>query len=168
MLRQHFLRGRLSFAFIILLLSQFVSALAQSPAALTVRDIMAEPSIAGMRAEGEKISPDGRAAAYLWSVAGREPRDLYVVSTGGGEPRLLARAVDKPQETRPESGAARDETRTGERREERIMQRDAAQQAREQSVSGIEWSPDGHRLLFPLWRCEQIRIVCHRYRSARE
>lgn len=109
---------------------------------------MAEPSIAGMRADGEKISPDGRAAAYLWSVAGREPRDLYVVSTGGGEPRLLARAVDKPLETRTESGAARDEARTGERREERIMQRDAAQQAREQSVSGIEWSPDGRRLLF--------------------
>ncbi|MBA3766351.1 MAG: hypothetical protein H0W99_05055, partial [Acidobacteria bacterium] len=149
MLRQHFSRRSLNFAFIILLISQFVCAFAQKPATLTVRDIMAELSIAGMRAEGEKISMDGRAVAFLWSAAGREPRDLYVVSTGGGEePRLLARAVDKPQETRPESGATRDEASTGERREERVMQRDTAQQAREQSVSGIEWSPDGRRLLF--------------------
>lgn len=148
MLTQLSLRRSLSFALSILLLSQFVSALAQSPARLTVRDIMAEPSIAGMRADGEKISMDGRFVAYVWSAAGRDPRDLYVVSTAGGEPRLLARAVDKPQETRPESGTARDEARAGERREERVMQRDAAQQAREQSVSGIEWSPDGRRLLF--------------------
>jgi dipeptidyl aminopeptidase/acylaminoacyl peptidase len=56
--------------------------------------------------------------------------------------------VDKPQETRPDATATRDEARTGERREERTMQRDAAQQAREQSVSGIEWSPDSKRLLF--------------------
>ncbi len=149
MLRQHFSRKRLSFALIVLLTSQFVCAFAQKPATLTVRDIMAEPSIAGMRVEGEKISMDGRAVAFLWSVAGREPRDLYVVSTAGGEePRLLVRAVDKPQETRPESGATRDESRAGERREERVMQRDTAQQAREQSVSGIEWSADGRRLLF--------------------
>ncbi|HEX8775760.1 MAG TPA: alpha/beta fold hydrolase [Pyrinomonadaceae bacterium] len=143
-------RTPLIFAITILVINQFVFALGQGTATTTptVRDIMAEPSIAGMRAEGEKLSPDGRAAAYLWSAAGREPRDLYIVSTEGGEPKLLVRAVDKPQETRPESAATRDEARTGERREERTMQRDAAQQAREQSVSGIEWSPDSKRLLF--------------------
>jgi len=32
---------------------------------LTVREIMAEPSIAGMRAEGEKLSPDGSKVAYV-------------------------------------------------------------------------------------------------------
>ena len=143
-------RTPLIFAIIGLVINQFVFAFGQGTAATTptVRDIMAEPSIAGMRAEGEKISPDGRAAAYLWSAMGREPRDLYIVSTEGGEPKLLVRAVDKPQETRPDATATRDEARTGERREERTMQRDAAQQAREQSVSGIEWSPDSKRLLF--------------------
>ncbi|MFN2456408.1 MAG: TolB family protein, partial [Pyrinomonadaceae bacterium] len=124
---------------------------------LTVREIMAEPSIAGMRPEGEKISPDGRMAAFLWSEGGREPRDLYVVRTSGGErPRLLARAVDKSPDARPNAATTtattsttRDEARTGgERKEERVMQRDAAQSTREQSVGGVEWSPDSKRLLF--------------------
>jgi len=51
---------------------------------LTVREIMAEPSIAGMRAEGEKLSPDGSKVIYLWNAEGKMPRDLYLVSTSGG------------------------------------------------------------------------------------
>ncbi|HMF56280.1 MAG TPA: alpha/beta fold hydrolase [Pyrinomonadaceae bacterium] len=121
---------------------------AQGTATLTVRDIMAEPSIAGMRPEGEKLSPDGEWVAYLWSATGREPRDLYLVSTRGNEPKILVHAVDTPQETRPSGTETQDEARTTERREERVMQRDAAQTAREQSVSGIDWSPDSRRLLF--------------------
>jgi len=46
------------------------------------------------------------------------------------------------------NNATRDEARTDSRREERAMQRDAAQTAREQSFSGIDWSPDAKRLLF--------------------
>src|SRR2546423_777313 len=129
-----------------LIFTQF--ALAQNAGVLTVRDIMAEPSIAGMRPEGEKLSPDGEWVAYLWSAGGREPRDLYMVSTRGGEPKILAHAVDTPQEVRPSRTETHDEARTTERREERVMQRDAAQLAREQSVSGIDWSPDSRRLLF--------------------
>jgi dipeptidyl aminopeptidase/acylaminoacyl peptidase len=136
-------------ALVALLINQFASAFAQSPAPLTVREIMAEPSIAGMRAEGEKLAPNGGWVAYLWSATALSPRDLYMVSTRGGEqPKLLARAVDEPQESRPEATKTQDEARTGERKEERVMQRDAAQQAREQSVSAIEWSPDSRRLLF--------------------
>jgi dipeptidyl aminopeptidase/acylaminoacyl peptidase len=98
---------------------------------LSVREIMAEPSLAGMRPEGEKISPDGRWCAFLWSSTGREPRDLYIVPTDGqSPPRLLVRAAAE------------------EGRQARAERRDDWQQAREQSISSIEWSPDSRRLLF--------------------
>src|SRR3954451_9667419 len=56
---------------------------------LTVRQIMAEPSIAGMRVAGEKLSPDGSKVAFLWNSDGKMPRDVYVVSTGGGAPQRV-------------------------------------------------------------------------------
>lgn len=143
-LRAHF------FLALILLLAQSLLLTAQSQSApLTVRDIMTEPSIAGMRPEGKKLSPDGKRVAYLWSQTGREPRDLYLVETSGrSKPFLLVRAVDKPKEARADKTKTEDEAGASERKEERVMQRDAAQQAREQSISGIEWSPNSRLLLF--------------------
>jgi hypothetical protein len=44
---------------------------------LTVREIMTEPSIAGMRVENEKLSPDGSKVIFLWNTEGKMPRDLY-------------------------------------------------------------------------------------------
>lgn len=136
---------------LIVLASVYLSqAFAQAPAAstLTVRDIMGEPSIAGMRPEGEKLSPDGKWVAYLWSAAGKEPRDLCLVSTSGGAPRILELAVDTPEDTRPEKTESKDESLANEKKDEHEMRRDAAQEARERSVVGIEWSPDSRRLLF--------------------
>ncbi len=141
-------RTHARFALACLLLIFQALSLASQTARLTVRDIMAEPSIAGMRPEGEKLSPNGEQVAYLWSASGRDPRDLYLVSIRGGEPRLLVRAVDEDKEARPAQTETLDESRASERKEERVMQRDAAQEARERSVSGIEWSPDSRRLLF--------------------
>src|SRR3954465_3024035 len=63
---------------------------------LTVREIMAEPSIAGMRVEGEKLSPDGNKVVYLWNAEGKMPRDLYMISTSGGEPTKLLSPSDLP------------------------------------------------------------------------
>ena len=50
---------------------------------LTVPEIMAEPSIAGLRVEGEKLSPDGTKVAFLWNSEGRHPLDIYIVPTDG-------------------------------------------------------------------------------------
>lgn len=104
---------------------------------LTVRRIMAEPSLAGMRVEGKSVSPDGRFVAYLWSATGREPRDLYVVSTDGATPaRLLARAVETATSSNNISNnkqkdgdaAARTDASTDAKRETQIMQRDPTNQ----------------------------------------
>jgi len=37
---------------------------------------MAEPSIAGMRVEGEKLSPDGSKVIFLWNAEGKEQATL--------------------------------------------------------------------------------------------
>jgi dipeptidyl aminopeptidase/acylaminoacyl peptidase len=157
MLMPKYKRAHVAFALIVVICCRFAPTVAQESsggnvARLTVREIMAEPSIAGMRPEGEKLSPDGTLAAFLWSAQGREPRDFYVVQTSGKEqPKILARAVDKPQDSHPvtaTNNTTRDEARTDSRREERAMQRDAAQTAREQNFSGIDWSQDSRRLLF--------------------
>ncbi len=82
-----------SFIAIITVVFLAVTTLAQN---LTVRDIMAEPSIAGQRVEGEKLSPDGSKVVYLWNAEGKMPRDLYLVSTGGGTPQIILRQSDLP------------------------------------------------------------------------
>src|SRR5438128_11078310 len=62
---------------------------------LTVREIMAEPSIAGMRVEGEKLSPDGSKVVFLWNAENKLPRDLYLVSTDGrGTPQVMLGSSD--------------------------------------------------------------------------
>src|SRR6478672_7581414 len=67
---------------------------------LTVREIMAEPSIAGMRVEGEKLSPDGSKVIYLWNAEGKMPRDLYLVSTSGGTSQKILSISDLPVPSR--------------------------------------------------------------------
>jgi hypothetical protein len=54
-----------------LFLLLFSCALVRSAQELTVREIMAEPSIAGMRPEGEKLSPDGSKVIFLWNAEGK-------------------------------------------------------------------------------------------------
>ncbi len=126
---------------------------------LSVRDIMAEPSIAGMRPEGEKISPDGRWCAFLWSAVGREPRDLYLVATDGKTPpRLLVRAADVSPRSTPRASDAQGEGQTREQREAAVQhdgtqqtrgqRAEREQQTRDPGISAVEWSPDSQRLLF--------------------
>ena len=107
---------------------------------LTVRDIMAEPSIAGMRADGEKLSPDGTKVIYLWNADGKMPRDLYLVPTSGGTPAVILKVSDLPVPSR-----------TPERENKLnygVDMRDEFTRGRENQLGNFEWSPDSKKLVF--------------------
>ena len=107
---------------------------------LTVREIMAEPSIAGMRVESEKLSPDGSKMIFLWNPDGKLPRHLYIVSTSGGTPERILSPADLPAPQRPPE------------RENKldygVDTRDEFVRERENQLGNFEWSPDSKRLLF--------------------
>jgi dipeptidyl aminopeptidase/acylaminoacyl peptidase len=100
---------------------------------------MREPSIAGMRPDSEKLSPDGRRIVFSWNAEGREPRNLYIVDAAGGEPRILVNAEQNfeartpPPESKLNYG---------------LIVRDDFVKAREKNLGGVEFSPDSKRILF--------------------
>lgn len=107
---------------------------------LTVREIMAEPSIAGQRVEGEKLSPDGQKVIFLWNAEGKLPRDLYMVDANGGTPQIILKLSDlPPAPPRPERENKLDYG---------LNTRDEFVRARENALGNFEWSPDSKRLLF--------------------
>jgi len=111
-----------------------------SSQSLTVRDIMAEPSLAGMRADGEKLSPDGSKVIYLWNPEGKLPRNLYLVPAEGGSPTLILKPSDLPAPTR-----------TPERENKLnygVELRDEFARSRENQLGNFEWSPDSKKLIF--------------------
>src|SRR6266567_7329348 len=118
----------------------FFLTLTVSAQSLTVRDIMAEPSIAGMRVEGEKLSPDGSKVAYLWNAEGKMPLEIYLVSTTGGQPTRLLGPRDLPP---PSERPSRDN-----KLDYGLIVRDDFVKARENQIGGLEWSPDSKKLLF--------------------
>ena len=101
---------------------------------------MAEPSIAGMRVEGERLSPDGSKLVYLWNAEGKLPRDLYMISTAGGQPQLLVKKVELPVP----SPSPTPETKL----DYGITFRDEFAKVRENAIGGLEWSPDSRKVLF--------------------
>jgi dipeptidyl aminopeptidase/acylaminoacyl peptidase len=106
---------------------------------LTVRDIMREPSVAGMRPDSERLSPDGSRIVFSWNAEGKEPRNLYIADSRGGEPRLLVNAEQNyeartpPPESKLNYG---------------LQVRDDFVKAREKNLFGVEFSPDSKRILF--------------------
>lgn len=114
----------------------FLSAPAQN---LTVKEMMREPSIAGMRPDAEKISPDGRSVVFAWNADGKEPRNLYIVDADGKNSRVLvnAEANFEPRTLPPES-----KLNYG------LIVRDDFVKAREKNLFGVEFSPDSKRILF--------------------
>jgi dipeptidyl aminopeptidase/acylaminoacyl peptidase len=116
-----------------------VLCLSAFPQNLSVRDIMREPSVAGMRPDSERLSPDGSRIIFSWNAEGKEPRNLYLVDSRGGEPRLLVNAEQnfeartQPPESKLNYG---------------LIVRDDFVRAREKNLGGVEFSPDSKRILF--------------------
>src|SRR5688572_7517809 len=107
---------------------------------LTVRDIMAEPSIAGMRVDGERLSPDGKNVIYLWNPENKLPRSLYIQSTSGGTATKLLSPSDLPPPTR--------QPQRENKLNYGVEMRDQFVRDRENQLGSFEWSPDSKKLLF--------------------
>ena len=107
---------------------------------LSVREVMREPSIAGMRPESEKLSPDGKSVVYLWSAEGREPKDLYLVSTSGGD----ARKILSPRDLLSATPSAAPENKL----DYGVITRDEFSKARENQIGNLDWSKDSKKILF--------------------
>lgn len=122
------------FTFVLL----FVAAV--SAQELTVRQIMAEPSLVGQRVSGEKLSPDGSKVIYLWNAEGKPQRDLYLVSTGGGTSQKILSYADLPKITRPPEKE--------NKLDYGLDIRDTFVRERENQLGNFEWSPDSTRLIF--------------------
>ena len=130
------LRSPINAFYILVFALCVVSSLAaQNP---TVREIMAEPSIAGMRVEGEKLSPDGSKVIFLWNAEGKMPRDLYLSSTDKADAKVILRAADLP---RP-SATPENKLNYG------LIVRDDFVKSRENALGNFEWSPDSKKLVF--------------------
>lgn len=115
-------------------------AFAVSAQTLTVREIMAEPSVAGMRTASEKLSPDGSKVVFLWNAEGRMPLDLYISPTDRPGPVRILGPRDLPPpapRTEPESKLTYG-----------LTVRDDFSKARENAIGNLEWSPDSKKLLF--------------------
>ena len=117
----------------------FLFCLVAGAQTLTVRDIMREPSLAGMRPDSEKLSPDGTRVVFAWNADGREPRNLYIVDADGKNLRMLVNAERnfEPRTLPPES-----KLNYG------LIVRDEFVKAREKNLGGVEFSPDSKRILF--------------------
>lgn len=108
---------------------------------LTIPEIMAEPSLAGQRPSGARLSPDGTKLIFLWNAEGKPKRDLYMVSTGGGTPEVILRVSDLPARPRPPE--RENKLNYGvELRDEFARDREGP------SLGGFAWSPDSQKLIF--------------------
>lgn len=124
------------FSFALFVFACATALFAQKP---TVREIMRDPSMAGMRPDSQRLAPNGEYAVFAWSAEGKEPRDIYIVPTKGGDARILVRAEDNYEQRQlpPES-----KLNYG------LIVRDDFVKAREKNLGGVDISPDSKRILF--------------------
>src|SRR6476469_5873517 len=135
-MKKHSLRIR-----ILVLTLVLVAAASAAAQDLTVREIVAEPSIAGTRVENERLSPDGTKVIFLWQPEGKYPRDLYIVPTdGSAKPSILLKLSDfpaTPPKVQPEN-----------KLDYGLNIRDEFVKERESQFGVIDWSPYSKKLLF--------------------
>lgn len=103
----------------------------------TVRQIMADPGMAGMRPESERLSPNGKYVIYAWSEENKEPRNLYIWD--GLTSRILLKPLDT-YESRPQLPEGK--LNYG------LTVRDEFSRRGEGNLGGIDFSPDSKRILF--------------------
>ncbi len=132
---------KISFTLLWLIAAAIYLVSSTSAQNLTVAEIMAEPSIAGTRVSGEKLSPDGSKVVFLWNAENKLPLDLYMTATDGrGTPQIILRVsevpVPSPSPT-PESKLTYG-----------LTVRDEFAKARENAFGNFEWSPDSKKLVF--------------------
>ncbi|MEZ5344169.1 MAG: alpha/beta fold hydrolase [Pyrinomonadaceae bacterium] len=107
---------------------------------LTVKEIMKDPSIAGTRASGEQLSPDGKWAVFLWRRDGRGPGDLYLLDTNKGIPEKILSPADLiTQKEKPEKPDPLDYG---------VVVNDEFSRAQRNGFGNLRWSPDSSKLLF--------------------
>ena len=106
---------------------------------LTVKEIMKEPSIAGQRAGGEQLSPDGKWVVYLWNAEGKNPDDLYLVPTEGGSPvKWLS----------PSDLKVKGEDKKPDPLEYGVVVDDEFVTTRRNGFGNLRWAPDSSKILF--------------------
>ncbi len=119
-------------------LALIVSITAQN---LTVKEIMKEPSVAGARISGERLSPDGKWVLYLWNAGALPAEDLYLVSASGGDATKVLTAsqlADPPKEKEEKTDPL----------EYGVVVNDDFVKARRGGIGNIRWSPDSSKILF--------------------
>ncbi len=123
-----------------ILIGAFFLTTGLSAQTLTVKEIMKEPSIAGARISGERLSPDGRYVAYLWNSEGKEPEDLYLLTTSDGVAKkvlspvdLISKKAEKEKDDPLEYG---------------VVINDEFVRSRRNQIGNVRWSPDSSRILF--------------------
>jgi len=122
-----------------LLLISIGSTMLVSGQDLTVRKMMAEPSMVGMRAESQRLAPNGEHVYFTWNPEGNQPRNLYRVPVSGGTPQLLVEAASNHEDRVAQAESKLDYG---------LIVRDDFVKAREKNIGGIDISPDSSQLLF--------------------